>query len=662
MEKVRQTRVWNSVAYRAAASELSQVCTTKRLNKQICSNSWILDKIGRIVRRRPPHQILLPMDPISDSKGEFLPGLELGATDRIRRTHTEMLHAGAYKVHQHLTKEMNYSIPRRAVEQALVNQCDVCMRQQVRRVATPAVPVRAFWPMQRVQLDFIDCRGKHAMFPRKMQHGNWDNGTKSRTEYEVNYILVMVCVFSGFAWFRPVHNNSQWEVCFEITKWANDFGWPQIIHTDNGTPFNTRMLTSLVRDHDTFLVHGRPYHPQSQGKVERLIGTLKNMIRKMQEDKKLFPAQPWLQYLARAVFVYNRTPHAKTGVAPFVAFFGRRPLEDLNFRGEWEMNSVEHESHDIVTASKRYHPHDEETEGAYDALTEYVTQLATPDEQDTADRNALCKYLVEQQPKLLAQITALQDRKNSEMVRRSMRRHGELKPVHIGDRVVFSKMAGLTVGMSTNPLRNLLVGTVIDAHLGGVMQTYTVQEDSKSIHQRVPRENIGIRIAGYTVTDAMKTSAAENISAQAQTFALRLGRTLGIETPESCIDPQPGFKGDTFAQVPFRDPIPTLLGEEQRTQPGGQRINPILARPVLKAPGSDRHKFEQDDFLGVHPQTTVTIAIPAHMFAGGSCPGCTCNDCDVTLGGKQGKYCVSCYKEAGFTFCQACHAKWQAQQ
>jgi len=127
------------------------------------------------------------------------------------------------------------------------------------------------------------------MFPRAMQPGNYDNGTKSRREYKTDYVLIMVCVFSGYAWFRPVYNNSQWEVCFELTKWANEFGWPQIIHSDNDPPFDSRMLMSLCRDHDTFLVHGRPYHPQSQGKVERLIRMLKNMARKLQEDDTLLP-------------------------------------------------------------------------------------------------------------------------------------------------------------------------------------------------------------------------------------------------------------------------------------------------------------------------------------------------------------------------------------
>ena len=89
------------------------------------------------------------------------------------------------------------------------------------------------------------------------------------------------------------------------------------------------------------------------------------------------------------------------------------------------------------------------------------------------------------------------------MIRRSIRGQGELKPVHIGDRVVFSKMTGLALSMTANPFRKLLQGTVIDAHLGGVIHTYTIQQDDKVVHLRVPRENIGIRIPGDEDDDMM---------------------------------------------------------------------------------------------------------------------------------------------------------------
>ena len=109
--------MWTHATYASAVGELQKFSKTKRLNKQKCSGLWELDEHCRLVRKQAPHQVLLPLDPIPSSEGGFLPGLELGAGDRIRKTHKEMLHAGALKVHQQLTQTMNYFIPRRAVEQ-----------------------------------------------------------------------------------------------------------------------------------------------------------------------------------------------------------------------------------------------------------------------------------------------------------------------------------------------------------------------------------------------------------------------------------------------------------------------------------------------------------------------------------------------------------------
>ena len=97
----------------------------------------------------------------------------------------------------------------------------------------------------------------------------------------------------------------------------------------------------------------------------------------------------------------------------------------------------------------------------------------------------------------------------------------------------------------------------MDAHLGGAIQYFTIREDNQVIHQRVPRQNIGIRIPGYNVTDTMKSCATRNITAQAQAFASKVAESLGTEAPPSCIDDQPGLKSTTFAQAPSGDPTPS---------------------------------------------------------------------------------------------------------
>lgn len=66
----------------------------------------------------------------------------------------------------------------------------------------------------------------------------------------------------------------------QLTRVFERYGWPRIILTDNGSPWApageeglTRLEAWLLRL-GVAVWHGRPAHPQTQGKVERLHGTI----------------------------------------------------------------------------------------------------------------------------------------------------------------------------------------------------------------------------------------------------------------------------------------------------------------------------------------------------------------------------------------------------
>ncbi len=114
----------------------------------------------------------------------------------------------------------------------------------------------------------------------------------------------------------------------------------------------------------------------------------------------------------------------------------------------------------------------------------------------------------------------------------------------------------------------------------------------------------------------MKLCAIRNISAQATSFALRLGQTIGIETPESCVDAQPGMRTTTFAQVPYRDPIPTpaiaveAQGKRRRitaAEDDSDKPETILVRPILKTRSTERQRFQHLAAGSDTPQTEVAL-------------------------------------------------------
>jgi len=74
------------------------------------------------------------------------------------------------------------------------------------------------------------------------------------------------------------------------------------------------------------MIKGRPYHPQTQGSVERANQTFKRRLRAIQRERG-FPASHWVELLLELALIINTTttrtlPGKKT---PFEVWFGRKP-------------------------------------------------------------------------------------------------------------------------------------------------------------------------------------------------------------------------------------------------------------------------------------------------------------------------------------------------
>jgi transposase InsO family protein len=76
------------------------------------------------------------------------------------------------------------------------------------------------------------------------------------------------------------------------------YGMPFVIYVDNGTPWgnnsgifaHTRVSIRLMR-HDIQIIHGKPYHPQGRGKLERFHRTLKQEVFQARQFGSLILAQ-----------------------------------------------------------------------------------------------------------------------------------------------------------------------------------------------------------------------------------------------------------------------------------------------------------------------------------------------------------------------------------
>jgi len=136
-------------------------------------------------------------------------------------------------------------------------------------------------------------------------------------------LLVIIDVFTGFAILRACKSSTAEEIAKEIWDVFCTFGFPKVLQSDNGHEFVNDLLRALVKICGVEHRFISPYNPRADGKVERAIGTLVAVIKKMVHGSKMF----WPIYAPFAQYTFNRKIAALTGSSPFSLMFGRAPNE-----------------------------------------------------------------------------------------------------------------------------------------------------------------------------------------------------------------------------------------------------------------------------------------------------------------------------------------------
>ncbi len=105
-------------------------------------------------------------------------------------------------------------------------------------------------------------------------------------------------------------------------------GIPAEVLTDQGTNFMSAFVQELYRLLNITQIRTSPYHPQTDGLVEKFNGTLKAMLRKFTAANK----KDWDEYLPYLLFAYREAPQESTKFSPFELLYGRHvrgPLDVL---------------------------------------------------------------------------------------------------------------------------------------------------------------------------------------------------------------------------------------------------------------------------------------------------------------------------------------------
>lgn len=183
----------------------------------------------------------------------------------------------------------------------------------------------------RAHVNCPSC-ARHAKIPKTTLQRKTIRATYPNSRWQVDlkkmpkvrsfeYIVNIVDCFSRFAFGTALKSKTASEVCQAIVeKGFYVYGSPRILQSDNGKEFNNASLTDVLQEMKAMKINGRPYHPQSQGRVERFNQTVTNFFR-----RDLLGEKDWPSRLPYFYASYNNRVHSATKPhTPYELFF-RRP-------------------------------------------------------------------------------------------------------------------------------------------------------------------------------------------------------------------------------------------------------------------------------------------------------------------------------------------------
>lgn len=148
-----------------------------------------------------------------------------------------------------------------------------------------------------------------------------------QTEKRNKYILVVLDYYSKWTESYPMLNMEASTVGrLMVEEFISRFSIPQKIHSDHGRQFTSKLFLEMCRLLQIKKRRTTPYHPESDGMVERFNRTLCTMLSAFVEDNhRDWDLQP--PYLMMA---YRAAEHETMGMSPNIMMLGRETSTPLD--------------------------------------------------------------------------------------------------------------------------------------------------------------------------------------------------------------------------------------------------------------------------------------------------------------------------------------------
>jgi hypothetical protein len=244
----------------------------------------------------------------------IIPRYELEEIMRLYHDHETAAHFGKETTYDKVKNKYYWPTMKTDVE-IYVKTCDQCQRRGKRTTKNELHSIKISRPFQRVGIDIV--------------------GPLPLTDKRNKYIITAMDYLTKWPEARAIKMANAEEVLdFIYEDIICRHGCPQKILTDRGSHFNNQIITKMMEKFKIVHNFSTPYHPKTNGLIERFNKTICEAIAKSGETKN------WDEKIAPTLLAYRTTKHSSTKIEPFKLMYGREPklFEELNEENNNEEN------------------------------------------------------------------------------------------------------------------------------------------------------------------------------------------------------------------------------------------------------------------------------------------------------------------------------------
>jgi len=186
--------------------------------------------------------------------------------------------------------------------------------------------------------------GKHELHPIKVKYPFYQIGIDvvgplPETPQGNKYIVVAVDYFTKWPEAKALKEANAKEIStFIYEEIICRHGCPQRILSDRGSHFNNQLVRELVNKFQIKHGFSTPYHPKTNGLVERFNKTLCEAMAKL-----TLHGQNWDKFIPSILFAYRTKKQESTKIEPFYLVYGRAAMFPMDINEDVTMvNYITH--------------------------------------------------------------------------------------------------------------------------------------------------------------------------------------------------------------------------------------------------------------------------------------------------------------------------------